>query len=244
MKEFRIAKCLDCVGIREYAIFADGSRRKLIQNDDQYGKYFVVDNELNTECKNMSRFSFSGRIKDAVNSVMNGNGDCIRVDNLLGAHVQVVYFIDRNIGDELREKSIEGWKNTKFGWSIECGYKNTFSGYTMLDKKLKRQSVFDNDFSPITFKNKDEATQYIEDVIERARYYAKRIANKLSAVTNESDRFNIIDGVISEIIEYTGTEFSVISDFVFDMLTGDGKLKTFECNLDEMGYNIIQIVIH
>lgn len=33
MKKFRIAKCLDNNGIHEYAIFSDGSRKKLIQTD-------------------------------------------------------------------------------------------------------------------------------------------------------------------------------------------------------------------
>ena len=31
-------------------------------------------------------------------------------------------------------------------------------------------------------------------------------------------------------------------DFVYDMLTGDCKLKSDECNLDEMGYKIIQCI--
>lgn len=51
MKEFRVAKCLVDGEINEYAIFADGSRKKIIQTNDKYGKYFEVDNELNTDCK-------------------------------------------------------------------------------------------------------------------------------------------------------------------------------------------------
>ena len=77
MKEFRVAKCLVDGKVNEYAIFADGSRKKIIQTDDKYGKYFEVDNELNTECKSSLRFSYSGRIKDAVEMIRNGNGDCI-----------------------------------------------------------------------------------------------------------------------------------------------------------------------
>ena len=58
MKEFRIARCLDDNEIHEYAIFADGSRKKVIKNDEKYGKYFEVDNELNTDCKSYLRFSY------------------------------------------------------------------------------------------------------------------------------------------------------------------------------------------
>lgn len=69
MKEFRVAKCLVDGKVNEYAIFADGSRKKIIQTDKQYGKYFEVDNELNTDCKSFLRFSYSGRIKDAVEMI-------------------------------------------------------------------------------------------------------------------------------------------------------------------------------
>mgnify|MGYP001516644220 CR=1 FL=1 len=36
MKEFRVAKCLVDGKVNEYAIFADGSRKKIIQTDKQY----------------------------------------------------------------------------------------------------------------------------------------------------------------------------------------------------------------
>ena len=84
MKEFRVAKCLVDGKVNEYAIFADGSRKKIIQTDKQYGKYFEVDNELNTDCKSFLRFSYSGRIKDAVEMIRNGNGDCISSTQLFG----------------------------------------------------------------------------------------------------------------------------------------------------------------
>ena len=135
MKEFRVAKCLVDGEINEYAIFADGSRKKIIQTNDKYGKYFEVDNELNTDCKSFLRFSYSGRIKDAVEMIRNGNGDCISSMKYVGRIDNVLYFLDRQIGEELRQKSLEGWKDTKFGWVIECGNKNSFSGYSMLNKK-------------------------------------------------------------------------------------------------------------
>ncbi len=240
MKEFRVAKCLDNNGIHEYAIFADGSRKKLIQNDEQYGKYFEVDNELNTDCKT---FIFSGRIKDAVDMIRSGNGDCIKSYNLFGRVDKVVYFIDRTVGEELRQKSLEGWKDTKFGWTIECGNKNSFSGYSMLNKKTERISAFDEERNPITFENKEKASRYGEDLIERARYYAKRLVNKLHGVESDAERSSIIHAIMDEIEEYTGTKFSIIQDFTFDMLTGDCKLKSFECNLDEMGYKIVQCIV-
>lgn len=243
MKEFRVAKCLVDGKVNEYAIFADGSRKKIIQTDKQYGKYFEVDNELNTDCKSFLRFSYSGRIKDAVEMIRNGNGDCISSTQLFGKHDNVVYFLDRTIGEELRKKSLNGWKDTKFGWAIECGNKNSFLEYSMLNKKNERISVFDKDRNPMIFDTKESADEYVEYLIERSKYYAKRLVNNLCGITDEKERDKIIDNAIDEIENDTKTKFSIISDFTFDMLTGDCKLKSFECNLDKMGYEIVQCII-
>lgn len=236
MKEFRVAKCLVDGKVNEYAIFADGSRKKMVQIDEQYGKYFKVDNELNTNYKSPLRFSFSGRIKDAVDMIKSGNGDCITSIQLFGRHDNVVYFLDRTIGEELRKKSLNGWKDAKFGWAIEYGYKNSFSGYSMLNKN-------DEECNPMTFDTEEAAKRYVEGLIERAKYYAKRLANNLANVSEEEERNRIIDEAIREIDEYAGTKFSILSDFAFDMLTGDCKLKSFECTLDKMGYKIVQCII-
>lgn len=243
MKEFRVAKCLVDGKVNEYAIFADGSRKKMVQIDEQYGKYFEVDNELNTNYKSSLRFSFSGRIKDAVDMIKSGNGDCIKSIQLFGRHDNVVYFLDRTIGEELRKKSLNGWKDTKFGWAIEYGNKNSFSGYSMLNNKMERISMFDEDRKPMTFDTEEAAKRYIEGLTERAKYYAKRLANNLVNVSEKAERDRLIDETISEIDEYAGTKFSILSDFAFDMLTDDCKLKSFECNLDKMGYKIVQCVI-
>lgn len=243
MKEFRVAKCLVDGKVNEYAIFADGSRKKIIQIDEQYGKYFEVDNELNTNCKSYLRFSFSGRIKDAVDMIKSGNGDCIKSIQLFGRHDSVLYFLDRTIGEELRKKSLDGWKDTKFGWAIECGNKNSFSGYSMLNKKMERISMFDEERKPMTFDTEEAAKRYVEDLIERSKYYAKRLVNNLCGITDEKERDKIIDNAIDEIENDTETKFSIISDFTFDMLTGNCEPKSSEYSLDEMGYKVIQHII-
>ncbi len=243
MKEFRVAKCLVNGSIDEYAIFADDSRKKIIQTDKQYGKYFEVDNELNTNLTSCLRFSFSGRIKDAVDMIKDGNGDCIKSTQIFGRHDKVVYFLNRTIGEELRKKTLDGWKDTKFGWAIECGNKNSFSGYTMLNKKMERISVFDDENKLMTFDTEEAAKEYVDGLVERAKYYAKRLANRLTNIEEEKERDNLIDEAINEIDEYTGTKFSILSDFTFDMLTGDCELKSFECKLDNIGYNIVQCII-
>lgn len=242
MKKFRIAKCLENNGIHEYAIFADVSRKKLIQNDEQYGKYFEVDNELNTDCDTFLKYTFSGRIKDAVDTIKNGNGDCIKQVNLFGKHDRVLYFIDRKVGEELRQKSLEGWKDTNFAWTVECGNKNSFSGYAPINLKGERISMFDEDRAVKTFTTKDEADQYIKGLLEKAAYYAKKLAEDYANAQEKGERNSAIDKTIKDIEDFSGPRFSVLSDFTFDMLTGNCELKSSECMLDEYGYKVIQCI--
>lgn len=76
MKEFRVAKCVNNGKIEEYAIFKDGSRKKRIYVDNKGRKYFEVDNELNDSASSsFLRRSFSGRIKDAIETIRIDNGD-------------------------------------------------------------------------------------------------------------------------------------------------------------------------
>lgn len=242
MKEFRIAKCLGNDGVKEYAIFADGSRKKRIQIDEQYGKYFEVDNELSMDCNTCLRYSFSGRIKDAIDTIKSGNGDCIKQINLFGKHDRVLYFLDRKVGEELRQKSLEGWKDTKFAWTVECGNKNSFSGYSPINQKGERISIFDEERTVKTFDTKDKAEEYVKGLMERAAYYAKRLANAYQNAKEKEEKNNVIDQTIKDIEAFTGSRFSILSDFVFDMLTGECELKTYDCVLDEYGYKIVQCI--
>lgn len=243
MKEFRVAKCLIDGKVNEYAIFADGSRKKIIQTSDKYGKYFEVDNELNTDCESVLRFSYSGRIKDAVEMIRNGNGDCISSTEFTGRTDEVLFFLDRRIGEELRQKSLEEWKNTRFGWAIECGNKNSFLGYSMLNQKNERLSIFDKDRSPMVFDTKESADEYAKCLIEKSKYYAKRLTNNLRGITDKEEMDKIFDNVMNEIKNDIKTKFSVILDFMFDMLTDNCEPKSSEYNLNEMGYKIVQCVI-
>lgn len=242
MKEFRIARCLDNngKGIHEYAIFADGSRKKLIETDEKYGKYFEVDNELNTDVKNSLRFSFSGRIKDAIDTIRNGNGDCIMSFNLFGRHDSVLYFIDREVGEELRQKSMDGWKDTKFGWVIETGYKNSFSPYVALNEKNETIGIFDEDRTPKYFTLKEDAEQYIASLISTSFDYAKQCVDMVKEFSK--DGWNKwFDKVKAETSKY-----NVVVDYACDMVNDtDGKasLKFDVPQLDEYGWKVVQAII-
>lgn len=245
MKEFRIAKCVDKngKGIHEYAIFADGSRKKRIYIDNEYGKYFEVDNELNTEEETILRYCFSGRIKDAVSMIKNGDGDCIRSTNSLGRHNSLLYFLDRKIGEKFRQKSLEGWKNTKFGWIIKTGYKNSFYPYEPLNVKDETISLFDDDKTPMYFKHRDEAYKHVKILIDKAWEYAKQLQKDChEKANNEQDKDKIIGDWINKIRNET-SEFSIVFYYASDMLDEKENLKFDKPLLDEWGWKIEQCII-
>lgn len=95
----------------------------------------------------------------------------------------------------------------------------------------------------MVFDTKESADEYAEYLIEKSKYYAKRLVNNLYGITDKKERDNIIDNAIDEIENDTKTKFSIISDFTFDMLTDNCKLKSQECNLDGMGYRVVQCII-
>lgn len=237
MKEFRVAKCLVNGLISEYAIFADGSRKKLIKNDKQYGKYFEVDNELNNDCIPCLLSNYINSIKDAIDMISNGNGDCLKTSS---SGDRVLYFLDRKIGDDLRKKTIEGWKNTKFGWTIEAINKHSLLGYYLLNKKSEPITMFmaKKDSCPMTFETKEAAKAYVEELVEKAKGYAKRLAE-----ANHDENDSIVDIVLNDINKEMGSTLSIVEEFMFDMLDGNYKPKSSNYDLDLYSYEIIQCVI-
>ena len=121
--KFRIVKCLVNDKINKYALIYNEKgeivARKIIEKDEDGNEYFSTINIFNTRCKNkIFDKRFSGSIKDAVETVKAGNGDCICRNNIswYGAfyNIRVLYYLDRNIGEDYRERTLEGFKDSKF----------------------------------------------------------------------------------------------------------------------------------
>lgn len=223
----------------EFAVFANGDK-KLIQNDEKYGKFIHVDNKLNTDDKKPFNKLFTGRIKDAVETIRNGDGDCIQTNKMLVKTIRVVYFLDREVGERLRKKSIEGWKDANFGWVITCGNKASFSGYFPLADGYISCSPFDNDTKPLVFNKRDKAVEYIEKMIATAKEYAVAYVNKAKE-NHVEDRNEVGIDMIHKIEEDFG-ESSMLGYFALDMVD-DNMMPKNNYKLDKYGYKIEQYLI-
>lgn len=156
MKEYRIEIHSEGRIRYEKAVFTDGSKNKPIKVDDRYGKYFEVDNDLNDDCKYFP-LTFHDRIKDAIESIRNGNGDCIILsDALFKPNISVLYFIDRSIGEFIKNKTLDIWKNVEFCYAIKVDYNYCNNGYYLTDKNTE---------TPMLFDTKESAKESLFDIL-------------------------------------------------------------------------------
>lgn len=185
MKEFRIAKCIskDGKGVGKHVIFKDGSRRKPILEDSEGREYIEIDNWINSDpdllefnyCSSMAKrmaLSFNGRVSDMLESIKKGYGDVIVVNRLpFNVNIEkVLYFLDREVGENLRQSSLEGWKNTVFKYTL------TFNGI-YVDTALKRS--YDTRSDDVFFNSVEEAKTIVDriigDALEKCAYFVGKI---------------------------------------------------------------------
>ena len=220
MKEFRVAKCLseDGNSIREYAIFKDGSRKKPILEDDEFGKYFEVDNWINSDpellefnytptVREFKKLSFSGRVADAVESIKIGYGDVISVyDNLpFGLRLEsVLYFLDRKYGEDLRRKSIDGWKDFKIKYVVQRSDK-------YIRKSTKQYTLERND--DVYFESSKESIEFVESIINEAYLKCMDFIGKIHS-DELYDKFDL--SVVTDALSFGALSFIKDEPIHFD----------------------------
>ncbi|MCM1214043.1 MAG: hypothetical protein NC548_05935 [Lachnospiraceae bacterium] len=101
-------------------IFVDGAHldTRNVSTDETGHKYIHVPNLFRQNGSVLEKFSFRHRVGDMVTHIRNGWGDCIQVTHLLVRSESLVWFLDREYGDTMRQKSLEGWKGTEFKWAV------------------------------------------------------------------------------------------------------------------------------
>lgn len=237
MRKFRVARCLVDGRVMEYAIFEDGTRKACIEEDEQYGKYFRVDNELNKSVKTFLAKSFRGRVKDAYDTIAAGNGDVLKV-SFIGCE-QVVYFLDRKVGEELREKFLDGWKDTKFGYRLQFGSKHSLAPWLPLNED-NETIFFKNDGKVKYFDSEESAKEYIDKLMKVAYKGATDIVEGMKDTPgNRDELYQWMDE-----FEARYGKNSVVMDMIFDMVVGDAeKLKFDKPQLDNYGIEVVQCVV-
>lgn len=206
MLNFRIVNCIVCDCITKCAILEDESiierkRRRVVQKDKNGKEYITLPNMRDS---NISK-SFSNRIGEAVDEVINGNGDVITSINFLGkSNIRVLYFLDREYGNQLKEKSIDGWKDAKFKWVILKPNAFCYESYVSENSI----SVF-NKSTAMIFDTEKDALDFIEKMYDEAYEFINHngsIEDAIKKIENEYDIKNIAYSAIFDVIIDISTE--------------------------------------
>lgn len=124
-----------------------------IWKDEEEREYFSVPNLLNNPAK-ITNQSFNHRVKDAVDTIRNGDGDVILRLKSFGLE-KVIRYLDRDYGEKVREQFFEGWKNVKFAHIVLA------SGCFTLDIKGNITS------EPHQFETQEQAEKYLCDIFTK-----------------------------------------------------------------------------
>lgn len=117
---------------------------------------------------------FLGRPKDAIECIRKGFGDGFSQSNMFGMSLEnVVRFIDRDYGEEIRRKTLEGWKNAKFAFGVSFNFLNSFNGGRNVCKNKCLFGYGDKPEDILTFDTEQSAQAFINEVNEKAEQYAE-----------------------------------------------------------------------
>lgn len=198
---------------KSFAVTKDGTFKSCIQEGEN-GKYFCVDNIYNTEGDEVTKELFCGRIADAVKTIFAGNGDVIKKGSIFGQEtIEVLYYIDRAVGEPLRQQTLEGWKDAEFKYAVQFGSVNSSFGYRqVVDIDGTSITPFDvGSVEPLMFDTESEAKEFIKDICDECNYiYTRIINNELSfndyyrSTQVPSGRTNIKLDVVSKMLASVG----------------------------------------
>ena len=160
-----------------------------VSTDKEGRKYFPIPNTYTDNPENDPfKMLFCGRIKDAIVAIREGHGDVLSIGGMFGASENVYKYVDREYGKQLRQKTIEGFKDSEFGYSIKFGYLNSMSGSRFIAKDNKILSIFDDQSNYIFFDTIEEAENYKNKILSDA----EKVKNKYLYLKNNNYSEEII----------------------------------------------------
>lgn len=136
---------------------------------------------------------FTDKIKDAIECINDGYGDVVECERIFGfTMTHVVRFLDREYGEELRQKSIEGFKDAKFTFAIKFSYLNSFSDGRLILKNEELMGFQDTLKDVLVFDSEEKANSFIDKVIKEANRIKEEYLKLEKTGDDDYDYNNII----------------------------------------------------
>ena len=121
---------------------------------------------------------FIDRPKDAIECIRNGFADAFYESYLLGMKsLNVVRYIDRVYGEEIRQKTIDGWKDAKFCYGVKFCFLNAITRGNLVTKNKELMGYGDTQDDVLTFETEKEASSFIDEVNTKAKEYLEKYHN-------------------------------------------------------------------
>lgn len=134
---------------------------------DENGREYYYPSNLKDKFK-----LFMDKPKDAIECIQNDFGDALSQSTFLGfSTLHVIRYIDRDYGEKIREKTLEGWKGVKFGYGIKFSYINSFSEGRFLLKNKTLMSFDDKEEDILSFDSAKKARNYMKNIEKKSKEY-------------------------------------------------------------------------
>jgi hypothetical protein len=202
-----------------------------IRTDDNKLEFFTIDNPYNSQKLNL----WGKHLGDAIKAVIDGYAHALIGEpnqyNVFAQPVQPIVILDEKTAKEYRKKTIDGWKDSEFGYTVKAGSNNSFSGYRFINNKFEIISVLEDQTDYVFFETEDEARKFVTTYIDKV----KNLANEL------------ITGKIH--IDEAANKALDISDFAetlfYDIISYDENKDRYtyandEHEFENYGYDIVQ----
>lgn len=160
---------------------------------------------------------FSDLPKDAYDHVKYGFGDVVTIGLIFGTTVtKVLRFIDRDYGESVRKKFLDGWKNAKFVWGINFNHKNSMnSGYVVMDGPIGPNIGFTKQLQPLTFSTQKEVIKKIEELENRANIESEKY---LDHIVSKNDPKEIADATVDFFCKLFNTTREEVDSYISSSL--------------------------
>lgn len=217
-------KTLNDGSVQRYAYYPELNKTNdfPVQTDSKGREYFYLSRGLLRDTKTYKEKTYNDRISDAISDIMNGYGDAVVNGGIFASNTSnhVIVFLDRKYGEELRSKTIDGWKDAKYFWSVV--YRNGLNELYM----NKDNCVEYNTEDFLHFGTEDEAQKFIDNLMER-----------LTSDYNEHKNFYLDTTISKEAQKYfdtkTSLEIMLLSDIHSNSFTGQTTLNVKPVQLVE-----------
>lgn len=166
---------------------------------------------------------FTNYPKDAIDCIREDLGDVlVSINGIFNfSFSRVRRYIDREYGKQLRQKTLEGWKDTKFGYAIKFGYTDSLFDGSLINEKKELHTYFDKS-KILIFDSYNKAKKFVDEILTTGKKYLKEY--KVFKNSFEDPKYEDLEPFYEKVKNEIGAD-SIYYEVFFGLLDNDEKGK-------------------